>query len=167
MTHLQMRILLLRATSLILRVIHLAAKVTLMIINEVLKRKSIGLVLVRIIDALIKDILTIIKRSSWQSSNPEELVGFTPAVDLTLSFFSACMCVFNNQLASYNFLINTDTKRRHASRLQCVSSLFDYGGIIIFVFCGHLLRILSYAFILDLARLSLDASPHISGNLPQ
>ena len=59
-----MRILLLRATSLILRVIHLAAKITLIIINEVLKRKSIELVLIRIIDALIKNILTIIKRSN-------------------------------------------------------------------------------------------------------
>ena len=58
-----MRILLLRATSLIVRVIHLVAEVILIIINEVLKRKPIGLVLMRIIDALIKNIFTIIKRS--------------------------------------------------------------------------------------------------------
>ena len=59
-----MRILLLRATSLILRIIHLAAKITLIIINEVLKRKLIELVLIRIIDALIKSVLIIIKRSN-------------------------------------------------------------------------------------------------------
>ena len=63
-THHQMRILLLRATSLILRIIHLAAKITLIIINEVLKRKLIELVLIRIIDALIKSVLIIIKRSN-------------------------------------------------------------------------------------------------------
>ena len=56
-----MRILLLRATSLILRAIHLAAGVTLMIANEVLKQKLIGLMLVRTIGALIKDAPTIIE----------------------------------------------------------------------------------------------------------
>ena len=56
-----MRILLLRATSLILRVIHLAAEVILMIINEVLKQKLIELMLMRIIDTLIKNTPTIIE----------------------------------------------------------------------------------------------------------
>ena len=174
MTHRQMHTQRLRATSLILRAIHLAAGVTLMMANEVLKRKPIGLVLVRIIGALIKDVPTIIKRSSWQPSNPGEPVRFTPAVGLTLPFFPACMCVFDNQPASQRdssedagFLTNTDTKRRHAPRLQCVSPPFDHEGMVIFVFCGHLLRILSQASILGLARLSLGASPHISGNLPQ
>ena len=53
--------LLLRATSLILRAIHLAAGVTLMMANEMLKQKLIGLMLVRTIGALIKDISTIIE----------------------------------------------------------------------------------------------------------
>ena len=48
--------------SLILRAIHLVAEVTLIMTSEVLKRKSIGLVLIRIIDALIKNTLTIIKK---------------------------------------------------------------------------------------------------------
>ena len=56
-----MRMLLLRATSLILRAIHLAAGVTLMMANEMLKQKLIGLMLVRTIGALIKDISTIIE----------------------------------------------------------------------------------------------------------
>ena len=38
-------------------------------------------------------------------------------------------------------IANTGTKRRHAPRLQCVSQLFDHEGMVIFVFCGHLLRI--------------------------
>ena len=50
--------------SLILRVIYLVAKIILIIINEMLKRKLIKLVLIRIIGALIKNILTIIKRSN-------------------------------------------------------------------------------------------------------
>ena len=59
-----MRILLLRATSLILRAIHLAAGAILIITSGVLKQKLIELMLVRIIDALIKNIFTIIKRSN-------------------------------------------------------------------------------------------------------
>ena len=70
MTHHQMRMLLLRATSLILRAIHLAAGVTLMMANEVLKRKPIGLVLVRIIDAHTKDAPTITSESSQKSDGP-------------------------------------------------------------------------------------------------
>ena len=45
-----------------------------MMANEVLKRKSIGLVLMRIIGALIKDVLTIIKRSDGPYLN--ELKSF-------------------------------------------------------------------------------------------
>ena len=60
-THHQIRILLLRATSLILRVIHLVAEITLIIINEMLKQKLIRLMLMRIIDALIKNIFIIIE----------------------------------------------------------------------------------------------------------
>ena len=70
MTHHQMRILLLRATSLILRAIHLAAEVTLMMANEVLKRKPIGLALIRIIGAHIKDALTITSEPSQRSDGP-------------------------------------------------------------------------------------------------
>ena len=35
------------------------------------------------------------------------------------------------------------TSQRHAPRLQCVSQLFNHEGMVIFVFCGYLLRILS------------------------
>ena len=56
-----MRILLLRATSLILRVIYLVAKIILIMISGVLKQKLIGLVLMRIIGALIKDTFIIIE----------------------------------------------------------------------------------------------------------
>ena len=69
-----MRILLLRATSLILRAISFVAKVTLIIINEILKWKLIRLMLIRIIDALIKNILTIIKRSTDLYLNNSKLV---------------------------------------------------------------------------------------------
>ena len=60
-THHQMRMLLLRATSLILRAIYLAAGAILMMISGVLKQKLIELVLVRTIGALIKDAPTIIE----------------------------------------------------------------------------------------------------------
>ena len=60
-THYQIRILLLRATSLILRAIHLVAEIIFMIISGVLKQKLIELMLMRIIDTLIKNTLTIIK----------------------------------------------------------------------------------------------------------
>ena len=56
-----MRILLLRATSLILQIIYLVAKIILIIISEVLKQKLIKLMLIRIIGALIKNILIIIR----------------------------------------------------------------------------------------------------------
>ena len=80
-THYQTRIQRLRATSLILRTIHLVAETTLMMVSEVLKRKPIKLVLIRIIDTLIKDILTIIKKierfifkriETIRSSNPAQ-----------------------------------------------------------------------------------------------
>ena len=43
--------------------------------------------------------------------------------------------------AGFMAVTNTGTKWRHAPRLQCVSPPFDHEGMIIFVFCGHLLRI--------------------------
>ena len=64
MTHHQMRMLLLRATSLILRAIHLAAEAILMMASGVLKQKLIELMLMRTIGALIKNVPTIIKRSN-------------------------------------------------------------------------------------------------------
>ena len=45
-------------------------------------------------------IYSILNPLAGNTSNPGEPVGFTPAVGLTLPFFSACMCVFDDQLAS-------------------------------------------------------------------
>ena len=65
----------------------------------------------------------------WQSSNPEEPVGFTPAINLTLPFFSTCICVFDNQPASY---YHGHYQHEHKSEARtkatvCISAIQSWG----------------------------------------